>query len=476
MIPFLLCAIPLLQELPAGLPHPTLPAASALAEDGLSYDDPGMLWVTLSPPWLLRELATPALRAEAARPAARRMGMDEARVSDWLQDREAEQVDLRYRLSSAGEVLLEGRERVLPGMPAAMGDWFAHAVVLDVDVEIASSAAIADPVAGFQWGGYSLPVAGLGWVAECALTQSQLMPAVELPTGYADIRGLARLSAQIGEVGFATLLLPGAPALLKLPGATGAELELQLQADAAPPRGVMPFGQGSWIEGGAAAGDESGWERLRGRWSEAEALVADPYGFVLVEGLGHEERAAAVLEELQAAVAPLDLRLTWTVEREGKTVATGRVELPTLAGRELRFASGTLTRVLADWQVEVALDSRIADPVLVDILSGVRGALTVERLRAGMVVDLDLEFTALELGEQPGLLLGAARPAREGPEAVGRGMPEQRVKIDAVQVGHSSFRGRHALDGDGRVVLERSASAVYGPGAVLQVVVEAGVR
>jgi len=479
----ILCMLPLLtQQLPDGIPQPTLPSLFELdpwaAEEGwISGERP--LWLALAPPWLDRPLATAEQRQELAAAAAARSGMDEARLVDFLEARSMEQVNLHYRLTGDGALLLEGRDRLLPGTPTAFADVWARAVTLDMDVEIASSAAIADPVTGLQWGGRSLtvrllPVPGRGWVAECALTDAVPEPPRELATGYADIRGLERLEATVGEAGFATLLLPGVPTLVRFPGAGGRMLELELRADAPVPPGVLAFGRGSWLEAGAAAADEHGWERLVRRWLGEEVASGTRQGFLLVEGDGHEARAAALLDGLQQATRPVALRMTWTIERAGAPVDGGVVELSAVAGRALRFASGRVTRVLSDWDVEVALDSRIADPVLRDLLSGVRGSVRPLPVRAGMLLDVDLEFSSLEMGEPRNLLLSAARaPSENADGSMTAGSPEQRVLVDSFDRRVAGFRGRYSVDAEGRVVLERAVPAGWGEGAVLRVVLEA---
>lgn len=470
------------QQLPEGLPHPSHPMRTDVVREmssgfEIGWDDQFPLWVVLSPDRMTTDGDPVADRREFALSEGQRMGLSNAEAAAWYDAEATAQVDLRFRISSKGGEILAGSERVAVGRMVDVSDWTAQSVVLDLDVEIASAAAIADPVIGYRFNGSSLavrlqPVPGVGWIAECALVDTTALNGGRIETANVDIGEISRLTSKLTETEFSVLLIPGQTSKAQFPGPDGAPVEIELEALGAVPSVAMAFGQGSWIDAGVLIADPRAWDRFFDRVVDGTSSFGDSSGAMVVTGAGHEERAALFAEEMVAAAAPVNLQIRWILEQDGSVLASDSARVGTPLGRPVRFASGELTRVLEDWDVEVALGSRIPDPVFRDIFSGTRCVATARQHGAGYEVDLDLVFNALSLQDPHAIHLAAAAPARSPSEGEMPAAPAQRVQVDGISIATTAFRGSYRLDADGKLTLERSAEKLLGLGARIRVEIQ----
>lgn len=375
---------------------------------------------------------------------------------------------LRYRWSREGanEPLLAGYEPVRLGTPLRIADVRRRRVVGSFDVEIAQSAAIADPVEADLWSGASLalqltPVLGRGYQVEFALVESEELAAEPMPANFSHnaFHGYERLRSRVCEAG-ATLLLAGAQprGALLLPGPDGATYQLDLALEGAGVPQALALPQQHWLVAvpGLTATPEAAYEAQRAAgeayaWSSRE-------GWMVLAGPQAEAAVGRLSALAQARSASRRLELQAGLERASGSLTLGRVQVDLLEGAPLQFASGVWRQALTSWDVEVAQDSRIPDPEFEALLSGWQGSVRW----IGEEIEMELDLTAVRAGTEQTLLLGSERPISDG-----RSMPMERVKIERPEQDRVGFRGRFQPDADGVIRLERSVRHFDGePGTV----------
>lgn len=479
MLPTLLIAfLPVPQALPEGLPHPDhVVYAHVQDEDGELPEAPaGRLWQALRPRWAdpnAAVLLAAADHHELATFVTSRNRWQPRGMETWLELTRPAPVPLRFQLRDAasGEVLAEGRRELEPGRPGAFRELRRRLVILDFDVEIAQAAAIADPVMGDQYAGSSvalelLPVPGQGYQAEIAFVESGFGPREAIDTGYEAIQGADRLHGTLAEAGLTTLLQPGRSARILLPGA-GRPLELILELGGAMP--PASFGAGEGILCCAAptlAAVPELWAGLLAELEQRDDTWFTGSGYLAFAGEAAIDQVEAVGRACaeQARRAQLSLRVA--VVGGGQAGELLRLESEVLLDQPLRFARGGLARALTDWDVEVAQNSRIADPRFRTFFDGIQGELVPAGDGA---VDLDLRLTRVAHGDPAFVTISRALPGFEG---TGGALPADLVAIERPEEAALAVTGSFRCDARGALRLERRALSYLGAGALLVVEIQ----
>lgn len=477
------------------VPHPTLPVSweEVRAQEGerpaWSSKGAARAWVALQPSWCEPERPEPLAAEEWRRlqeVLADEVGWSAAEGERWAVAAAPRPVPLRYRLTreDGGEVLLAGVEPVWPGRAAVFAGRSARNVVADLDVEIAQSSAIADPVEALQWSGVSLavevlPVPAAGWQVEVALTVSAFGEPEPITSGYHGIRGKDRLRLELQEAGLTTLLRPAAPqaatcgpARLRLPSGAGAYV-LELAAESGAPPQALPAGREHAVAAAPSLSVAGGEGLKRMEAAAAEALAwSSSSGWCVLWGDGAAAAASALAEAAaeHGRLVRAELRVTWREGGGERTLAV--LEGDVVRGRPVCFACGSQAQALTGWDVEVAQGARIADPKFTELFSGVRGALTLDWEGGAPVADLDLSVLRTSFGGAEELLLGSEL-VRVGSDGAWVFLPEERVRVERPVVSEVAFRGLRLPLPGGRLALEREVGVLGGGPAVVRVEVSA---
>lgn len=438
-------------------------------------------WVSLKPSWVTEELDgfDSGHKAFCQRVATslNLSAKETALLTDATKPRP---VMVEYHLASADGDLLLGRESLLPGQPQCFRDTQQMIAVRDFDVEIASGSGIADPVISRSFSGSSLAIriipAGSHWLAEVALVTTEASEGVLVPLNYSQLAGKLRLQTQLTEGGNSVLLAPGETASLSLPALGGNSLILELRVDAKPMRGgvALPAGLAAlhapWLQTvGTPSNDAE--TMLRGLAQRGLAW-GDGKGMWLISG----EDAAATATALAATGASaheslqVKMNLSNTIPNDAAPVS---LSMPIVAGKTLRFAQGTMRDSLTDWDVEVALVSRIADPQFEDFFGGVRGELTASRLADGRLqVSGDVTVSIVDLGIPTSIRLASATLGEKGYDGNVPAAPAQTMGLEHPRLSELRFAGTWEPDEDGKIVLVRSAKSLLGEGVRVRLEVQ----
>ncbi len=471
------------QDLPPGSPHPTHVVDSHhLMEylDGGHWPSEWPVWQSLQPRWFDEEpmtlLADEDQEALAAFVGSRNHWSDKE-LQKWVEFSKQAPVPISFSLRDRqnGEVLLAGSHQVHLGRPIAIRDLVQRQVVRDLDVEIAQASAIADPVIGAQFAGRSLalellPVPGHGFRAELSVVDSAFGDQEYLETGYAAIKGFDRLRQDLAEAGWRSLLVPGAPTVFRLPGRDGRSLELQLSCGGAVPEQTLAAGDAVAVcTVPTLAEDPAEWaemanslELLGDTWAASSGYLALSGGFV-------EDQIAAVRTALDRGTQRYALELAAYVshpEGERQILELGG---EVLGGHPVRFARGDLAKVLTDWDVEVAQSSRIADPQFDTLFDGVSGSLLAGPDGA---VELAFKMSRVDHGQPITLTLSRTLPAGTHGGGTVNAQPADVVAVERPEVARLGVEGRFLPDQDGRIRIERHASAFLGSNGVLRLEIQ----
>ncbi len=337
------------------------------------------LWYSLDPSWLHGDGPQGYLRAarERAEFIAEANGWDAPEMEAWLRASLPQPVKFNFRLNDAqGAIVASATRSIQPVNPTVFSASTGHHVVTEFDVEIAQSAVLAAPRHGLLFEGSSfgvrlVPVPGKGWLAEVALSLSQLPDDDQpLDTGYTAIRGKTRLAQSFLEFGGVIPLDGENSAAIKLPGLPGGRgMSLEIQVVGKAPSGLHRAGRLVCLDLPLLALDPALDGYLEdlitsADWASSEGL------FVLHAGDGELQ-----IEEVLAAASG-QAEVVYRLERlfEGRE-SMPVLESPGIAGLPLTFASGTAFDALVQWDVEIAQSARVADPNFSRPASGVFGRI-----------------------------------------------------------------------------------------------------
>ena len=479
------CAPAPAQELPSASPHPSYVLSTDYVREALEHngwpDRDGVdgRWVALDPRWLTLDaewgellLMRPEGRAALGEFVRARNNWERSEVENWLSLMRPAPVALEYRLTDAAgaTAILAGSESVIPGVPKVLSDYRRRSVVMDFDVEIAQQSDIADPVLGLQYAGNSLalellPVPGVGYRAELCLVSTGFGEDDAISTGYYAIDGKDRLRQELAELGVTTVLRPGVPASIRLPGLRGQEQVLFLQVEGAVPAPHFQAGSAAFasvVPTLAAREDYSSLvaelELGGDTWSSEDGYL----GFAGPEAQAQAEEAAA---RARAAARMVRYELEVTLEGSNGSAGAWSLVAESVADQPLRFAQGQLGHALFDWDVEVACTARIADPVFETLFSGVQGSLAVNE---DGQVELGLDLRRVEHGHSVLLQLSGERPGMLGHEGPAPAMPGDRVAVERPEQARMYVEGVFEPDSQGVVRVVRGSSQFLPGGAELR--------
>ena len=449
--------------LPPTRPVPVDPAAIG---DALVGGWPDLADAEGHPAWGLFRLAegdewtevSPPGRLRLAELAAETQGWSGERALAWLAENERPRLRLRYVLrDSAGDVLLEGVDEFRPGETHGVSAAAIRTVVDDYDVEIASGTAVVDPVVALVGEGPSLQVAlapavGVGWLARVRLAETVGEDVGDVRLGARDVGDKPRFSHHVLEADWRTLLRPGREETLEVVAPDGRGWMLALTLEGPDPVGPRPFGDDVWLDLPVLPGDD--WESLAEDLVGGREVLAVPEaGAVVLTGPGAADRAAWAARRIAERFRSGPAAVTW--EEAGAVGALAwSVAAPTLVGSRLRVRVGREFQVLTDWEVEVAQESRIADPVFALVFDGLTLEAFTRPSADGLVPGFRGERSFVHLGEPRLLLLAAERKTSGQTGGEPAILPPVTANLEEVSVMTMRF-GSEGADADG-LLTERS--------------------
>ncbi len=411
---------------------------------------------TEAPPWGLFRLGDEGewlevssdARLELAAGAADLQGWSRGRAAAWLAENEQPRLRLRYALEdAAGRPLLAGVEDLRVGEPLLASASELRTLVHDLSVEIASAAPVADPVMALVGDGPALqvtvaPVATVGWLAGVGLVATDQEPAEDLDLGSRDLGGMERFAQRVLEAAWRTLLVPGEERTFSLSAPDGRSWTLRLTLEGAAPLGARALGETTWLDLPLLPGDDAD-ALLLDFVGEGDLLFDADAGAVVLTGPGAVERAGFVEQRLAERYLPAPVALRWVEERDGSATAWD-LAADAVVGAPVRVREGREFQVLSDWDVEVALGARIADPEFALVFDGLRlDAAVADAEGAHLTCTGERHVTRRDASRL--LLLGAERRpvGIDGDSSV---LPPVTVRVEPVRDRVLRLRGESGAD------------------------------
>lgn len=465
-------AAPQGEQLPAGLPAPSLKPYPGQLEEALDGSlDPAGLWHHMRPHEALTAQDAwdfARARRDRAEMVAELNGWSEIAAAEWLRKTAPRPVTLNYRLSQGERVLAAGQESVLPEAPVTLGSYSSASVVADYSVEIAQNSAIGDPsmrqsFTGATLGVVLLPLPEGKWWLETAVTWLEPGEEEWIQTGSSELGKKTRDHRQVLEFSGPIVLQGSAASVLQLPG--GFQLQFSVTGNSALP--VHEAGRVLAVDLPTMGLDPALGSLLDEAGSDV--VWADAAGFLLLDAeLGKEAVEWMTQEASQVQFCRLQVRRN--VEGRSAEAAMVDLQLPAVQGRSYRFAHGRAFDSLVDWDVEVASSSRMADPEFRRVFVGVLGevAASVEDQQVTSSTCL-LEWSAVQSVESMSYQIAGPTQATEGRA----GLPAQFVNIEKVNRSVANFRWSGA-QAAARFV--RSVPKALGLGEVVTLAFEATVE
>lgn len=405
-------------EPPAGLPFPTLrPTTYDLQElaSGEMEMEPERLWHAARPHQALagqEDWDFAQARADRAEALAEINGWSRSEKEAWLVATAPKPIVLRYRVTQGDQVITSGEQPILPGTPVTLGHAVHRRVVADFNVEIAQNSSVVDPdvrlaFTGAQIGLVAVPVAGRGWWLETCMVFAQPGKPALIDLGNPGMVGKSRDERTMQEFSGPILLNPQQERVIEL--ANG--MRVQLQIDAAPGPGQQAAGRAIRVDVPTVNLDAG----LQGILDDFDSSIvwAHPSGMLLLDA-DTGARAAGEILRAAAEATLVDLRAT---VREGE--AAGLLQLRGIAGRDYHFAAGRAMDVLADWDVEVASRSRMADPQFDRVFLGWSGKIGAEAIAGALAESRCDVARSGRLSQQlTGLVLSPEQPGADGQDGL----------------------------------------------------------
>lgn len=420
------------------------------------------------------------------------------------------EVELERR-GSVREMLLHARQSVRAGSTVTFEDIGKRRIVADYEVEIAQSAAIANPVVGDLAIGACLAVRsrvmpGRGeLLIEAFARVARDAEGPPIKTLHDGISPIDRAARELDECGIAMRVPRGAKRSVEWAAANGDRLRLTCSASWEDPqpgpggreivrcRGLFHKGIAEFRtdvfepdEAPAAFAAEgafgrAGAESVKVIGGEESATVA-----VIVTGAKPGQIDANVASRLARALPSSELEVLLFDVAEGtdpeeagkQGTAIARVSGHVIVGKSVAFSGRTEMRYLHDWDVEVAQSSRIPDPIVhilrhgyhVDarVIADNRGRLEAVALDAGVVrlQRIDLKRTTLSQAVRAGGV-----PDERGSISPSIVLPKDVVGIESPVLQRHSVSTVLRLDDRGVATMRRAAPRLLGKGRDLVVIV-----
>jgi len=421
------------------------------------------------------------------------------------------EVELERRSGAGRETLLRARQSVRAGSTVTFEDLAKRRVVRDYDVEIAQSAATANPIVGDLATGTSLAVRsrvvpGRGeLLIEAFARVAGDVKAPPIKTLHDGIGPIDRAARELDECGFAMRVPRGAKRSVEWAAANGDRLRLTCSAsweDTQPgPRGgAVVRCRGLFHKGVAefrtdllepdenpaafaaeAAFDRAGAESVRVIGGKKSATVA-----IIVAGPKADQidadvavRLARTLASVELEVSFLDVAAGVDPEKAGEQgTAIARIASHAIVGKSVAFSGRTEMRYLHDWDVEVAQSSRIPDPKVhifrhgyhldARVIADFRGRLEAVALDASVVrlARIDVKRTTLAQAIRAGGV-----PDQSGSISPAIVLPKEVVGIESPVLQRHSVSTILRLDEKGTATMRRAAPRLLGKGRDLVVIV-----
>ncbi len=414
-------------------------------------------------------------------------------------------VMLEREVDGRVEVLVDGRHRFRGDTTTVLGSTARRQLVRDFDVEIAQSAAVANPIIGELVHGASVgirarPMPFRDEVIVEAIARVGRPLKTEPYSPHPAMGPLDRAAMRVDEAGFAFRVTRGSSTVHEWQDLDGATVRLTCGVDwqARQPAGdnsgrvaitnlfgppVLAFRSSPYfeleepegisladfVEASAGRNDDSVVHFDRGNRTGGGALVLAAGGTGPRAGRQLAAEFDALLQpvrvELEILDAPYDVLVKADGELPEGVRVLGRASGPALADLPVCFASAREQSYVRDFDVEVAQAARIPDPKVDAVEDGWFATLTALRGTAGKVdaIECDLwidelvELRKLEVTISPRVVAATDSTPTPSPyleaDVITIELPEEKqLRLDT----------EAALDADGRFVFTRQASALLG--------------
>lgn len=417
----------------------------------------------------------------------------------------------------ATTTLVAGTATFTNGCTQVIGDVERRSFLQDMDVEIAQAAATANPIIGELRYGTSVALRARPMPfsdhAVVELVVRTAAPAAGEPIqAHESIGPIERMSTRVDEAGLAFRLPRDEPTTHEWTATDGTELRLTCTASweprpapaAADPRIVATSLFGAPVLGfrsvdSAGQEDEPGdatsvtelVERLRsvagrdavplfeaGDWNGGGVLLLSGSGGERFQRL-LEEHLARALRPAHVAVEILDVPAGAGIGAAGALPdgarVIGQLSGPVLVGLPSCVASAHEQSHVLDWEAEVAQAARIPDPKIRVVEDGWFATMELVADSGGRVTGLalDLEVDVLEELRELATSINAAMTALSAVTDDDRPptmwLPRDVLQIELPVERAIGIDATIALDAEGRGVMRRSASSLFGPGRELVV-------
>ncbi|MHC4899692.1 MAG: hypothetical protein ACYTGW_21580 [Planctomycetota bacterium] len=428
-----------------------------------------------------------------------------------LPPRIALEVDLERHSGAGRETLMHVRQSVRAGSTVTFGDLVTRRILRDYDVEIAQSAAIANPIVGELATGACLAVRprvvpGRGELlieAFARVAGDAKAPPIE--TLQDDIGPIDRAARQLDECGVAMRVPRGARRSVEWTAANGDRLRLTCAASwedtqPGPRSGTVVRCRGLFHKGVAefrtdsfepdekpaafaaeAAFNRAGAESVLVIAGKKNATVA-----IVVTGAKADQIDADVASRLTRTLGTAELEISLLdlaagvelgdTDKQGTALA--RIMSPVILGRSVAFSGRTEMRYLHDWDAEVAQSSRIPDPKVrvlrhgyhVDarVIADGSGRLDAVALDASVVRLARIDLRRATLSRQ---IRAGGVPDKSGTISPSIVLPKDVAGIESPVLHRHSVSTMLQLDEKGTAVMRRAAPRLLGKGRDLVVIV-----
>lgn len=409
------------------------------------------------------------------------------------------------------ETLLHVRQDVRAGRTEIFEDLVSRRVIRDFEVEIAQSAASANPVVGRLATGACLAVRprvvpGKGELL-VELFARVAGDAVVMPIAHGDgIGPIDRAARQLDEAGFAMRVPHGARRTVHWTAANGDRIEITCSGSWKIPQPVpnrgplvrcrglfhrpvvefqtdsLPFDEADFGFSAEQAFRRAGAERVQVVTDENSSVDA-----IVVHGAKAEQIDANIATRLARRLRSAVLEVTmFDVAADAavgdiKTlgVPLAQVSSQAIVGKSVAFSGRTEMRFVRDHDIEVAQSARIPDPKVDILRHGYHVDARVLEAPDGSVGAVALRSSVSRLVRIDTVNALISRVSRAGGVADKKGsispsivLPKDVVGIESPVLKRHSLSTIARLDAKGSAVLRRAAPRLLGKGRDLVVVIQ----
>jgi len=462
-----LYCLALAQDAIGPFPHPSKPAHSQTYDqffkmgNWMGSETPNQFWERLSPSWFQDEESNQELQGLEAlsRHLAETHSWSEGSREAWKSIATSAPITASCSIvDGEGSVLLSGESPIFSGIPIRFGRIVAEAKVGDFDVEVAQRASIADPSVDYLVRGRSLSLRAFsivdsGWQVEVAYVDTQPSPVEIIALGASCMTGgIERLSREVTEYGSTFFLKPGVKEILSLPSQNGETLFLHLQLNGPVPS-IGQTQNGTRFLGVPNLASLDSYPAFIGKLREQSSVWSHESGWLAFEGEHAEQLAIGAAAEAFASAPTQKYRIQMRVFEAGELTGGQTFEAFLAPELPLQFAHGVAAQAVSDWDVEIASNARIPDPILTPLFAGFLGSITMQKDRK---LAVDCGVSEFSFPESVSMLLADDVPASTEHDGETSSQPPIRVSVENPAQGSVGFRGLYPLNSESHLFLSQA--------------------